>query len=104
MAQNSIRCRKGCGSNWAMGYNQLGAHVMGDDVPNLNAGFGKFLVDRDSTMLEVCIEAVRTKVEACDSFSGFLCLSSLAGGTGSGWGTRLCVELRDTYPTAYRYD
>ena len=75
---------------------------MGDDIPKLNAGFGKFIVDADSTMLQVSIEAIRTKVEACDSFYGFLCFNSLAGGTGSGWGSRLCMELSDVYPTAYR--
>lgn len=85
-----------------MGYHGLAKHVIGDDLPRLNAGFGKFLVDLDSSMLEVCIEAIRTKVEKCDSFSGFLCLNSLAGGTGSGWGSRLCEELSDLYPTAYR--
>ena len=84
-----------------MGFN-LGSHVIGNDVPRMKAGFGKFLVDADSTVLEVCVEAIRTKVETCDSFSGFLCMNSLAGGTGSGLGARLCQELSDLYPTAYR--
>ena len=102
VSANSIKCRKGCGSNWAMGYHGLAKHKIGDDLPSLNAGFGKFCVDRDSSMLEVCIEAIRIKVEKCDSFSGFVCLNSLGGGTGSGWGTRMCQELSDLYPTAFR--
>ena len=34
-------------------------------------------------------------------FDGFLCLMSLAGGTGSGLGTYVTEMLRDIYPKAF---
>ena len=85
-----------------MGYHGLRNHVIGGDLPQIQAGFGRFLIDTDWSMLDVCTEAVRVKIEGCDSFSGFIGFNSLAGGTGSGWGARLCEELHDLYPTAYR--
>nr|CAB3267371.1 tubulin delta chain [Phallusia mammillata] len=100
--ENSIQSRTGCGSNWALGHNKLpGAKIMGD-VPNLKTGFGQVYLDPDSTMLQTCLDSIRLKIEKSETFSGFLGFQSLAGGTGSGFGSRLCEELRDIYPTAYR--
>ncbi|CAK8671999.1 unnamed protein product [Clavelina lepadiformis] len=99
---NSIRCRKGCGANWSVGYHGLAQHTFGKDLPKIKAGYGQYLVDFDSSMLDVCMEAIRVKIESCDSFSGFIGFHGLGGGTGSGWGSRLCSELCDLYPTAYR--
>ncbi|KAI9221874.1 Tubulin/FtsZ family, GTPase domain-containing protein [Blastocladiella britannica] len=59
----------GCGNNWSTGYFAL------DPEPALNAA--------------------RRRIEAVDSFSGFLISYATAGGTGSGLGSRLTAELRD---------
>ena len=42
-------------------------------------------------------EIIRREVEQCDSLDGFVVLSSLAGGTGSGVGTFVTETLRDDY-------
>ncbi|GAB5373325.1 hypothetical protein AAMO2058_001741400 [Amorphochlora amoebiformis] len=44
------------------------------------------------------LETTRKQVERCESFSGFLMLSSLAGGTGSGLGAYTSELMRDVYP------
>ncbi|KAH7831792.1 tubulin delta [Monocercomonoides exilis] len=67
----------GAGNNWAFGYQRL-----------------------SKTMHEVVLEMARKEVERCSNFEGFLMLHSLAGGTGSGVGTRLTEILRDEYPSS----
>lgn len=46
------------------------------------------------------MDLCRRQVEQCDSFSGFLVLMSLAGGTGSGLGTHVTHALHDCFPEA----
>ena len=94
----------GCGSNWAFGKNKLGKTAIGKNIPTFEgSGYtNRPVVDKDSEYLDVCLEMIRLKLEGCDSFSGFCAVHSLAGGTGSGFGSRLALELYDLYPTAYR--
>ncbi len=101
---NSLYGKTGCGSNWAFGRNKLAKTIIGDNLPPFDGtGYASRPdVDKDSSYLEVCSEMIRLKVESCDSFSGFCVTHSLAGGTGSGFGSRLAVELHDLYPTNYR--
>ncbi|EDV22441.1 uncharacterized protein TRIADDRAFT_28772 [Trichoplax adhaerens] len=73
-----IRKKRGSGNNWALGY----------------------CMDGDQVLLEEIMDSVQRQVEYCDRFSGFLLLMSLAGGTGSGLGTRCTEELRDRYPNS----
>ncbi|XP_041375008.1 tubulin delta chain-like isoform X2 [Gigantopelta aegis] len=80
--KNVLAGKRGRGSNWAMGY--YGLQSKGDD-----------------TLVENTIDAVRHVVERCDSFTGTVVMHSLAGGTGSGLGSRLCECLRDEYPMNY---
>ena len=69
--------RSGSGNNWSFGYK---VHA-----PRCKAAVQ---------------EIVRKETEKCDYFSGFLVLSSLAGGTGSGLGSYVTEMLRDLYPRA----
>uniref|UniRef100_UPI00358F89DB tubulin delta chain n=1 Tax=Myxine glutinosa TaxID=7769 RepID=UPI00358F89DB len=69
--------QRGSGNNWAYGYGVAGTQ-WGKDV----------------------MAIVRMQVEQCDRLAGFLPMLSLAGGTGSGLGSRLTQLLRDEYPKA----
>lgn len=64
----------GAGNNWAHGYY----------VAN-------------KARLEVS-EIIQREVEACDSIEAFNLLHSVAGGTGSGFGSLIVQELRDQFP------
>ena len=69
--------RSGSGNNWSYGYK---VHA-----PKCK---------------EAVLEIARKETEKCDHFGGFLILSSLAGGTGSGLGSFVTEMLRDTFPRA----
>ena len=71
--KNAFVQQSGSGNNWAAGYCQARA---GDAV----------------------LELVRQEVERSDTgVASFFMLQSLAGGTGSGLGARICELLQDTY-------
>ncbi|XP_070185958.1 tubulin delta chain-like isoform X2 [Littorina saxatilis] len=55
----------------------------------------------DDHLLENSLESIRKEVERCDMYSGIVLTHSLSGGTGSGFGSRLCEALRDEYPMNY---
>lgn len=64
----------GAGNNWAHGYyvaNKCKADVL---------------------------DIVQREVEACDSLETFMLMHSVAGGTGSGFGSLMLENLRDNYP------
>ena len=44
---------------------------------------------------------LRAEVDMCEGFAGFLVLMSVAGGTGSGLGTRITETLREHFPHAF---
>lgn len=64
----------GAGNNWAHGY--CVGKSMEDDV----------------------LEMVRREAEGCDSLETFFLLHSIAGGTGSGFGSLLLERVRDEFP------
>ncbi len=66
--------KRGSGNNWANGYCCHGPSVCED-----------------------ILEMVQRQAERCDSLSGFLVLMSVAGGTGSGVGTKVSEEIKDLY-------
>ena len=66
---------RGSGNNWANGYLNYGPHAS-----------------------EKVSELVQKKLERCDRVGGILTLMSVAGGTGSGVGTRVTEQLRDMNP------
>ena len=73
---------KGCGNNWAVGY------------------YGNKDSHEDS-LLGRTMDAIRKETERCSTFSGFILIHSLAGGTGSGLGSLLHQMLREAYPMNY---
>jgi tubulin delta len=50
--------------------------------------------------VEAVINQVRSEMEQCDYFGGFLLLQSLAGGTGAGLGSRVAEEMNESFPSA----
>ena len=55
----------------------------------------------DKALYERAMEALRKEVERSDFFLGMVMVHSLAGGTGSGLGSRLIEEYRDEYCKSY---
>jgi tubulin gamma len=64
----------GAGNNWANGYSQ------------------------GEKNLEAVAEMVDREADGSDSLEGFVLCHSIAGGTGSGMGSRILEELNDKYP------
>ncbi|XP_033114487.1 tubulin delta chain-like [Anneissia japonica] len=82
LREDNVVCgRKGRGANWAFGY-----HGLRND---------------EEKLLDSCLDAFRKEVERCDCYNGTVMMHSLCGGTGSGFGSRLCEAIRDDYPMAY---
>ncbi|XP_062503682.1 tubulin delta chain-like [Corticium candelabrum] len=69
--------RSGSGNNWAQGY------------------VGYSTTDKDSLH-----DILQRQVEKCDMLDGFLMISGLAGGTGSGLGVAISEQVRDEYQHA----
>ena len=62
-------------NNWGVGHYSLGPQAC-DEV----------------------MECIRREIETCESMQGFQFIHSMAGGTGSGFGTLLLSRVRDWYP------
>ncbi|KAI8914454.1 Tubulin/FtsZ family, GTPase domain-containing protein [Gorgonomyces haynaldii] len=52
----------------------------------------------DTRPIQESMDAYQSLVESLDNYPGMLLIHSLAGGTGSGLGSRLVQEIRDQYP------
>ena len=46
-------------------------------------------------------DLIRKEIEKVDNYLGSVLLFSLAGGTGSGMGSRFLEMMRDEYPSTY---
>lgn len=81
----------GRGGNFALGYaGGVAALPVGATAPTLRP-----------ELVELALEATRREVERChEAHLGTVMLHSLGGGTGSGLGTRLLEEFRDTFPSS----
>ncbi|KAI8911374.1 Tubulin/FtsZ family, GTPase domain-containing protein [Powellomyces hirtus] len=55
----------------------------------------------DISHLDNILSTFRKETEASDKYDGCMLLHSVAGGTGSGLGSRMAEELRDAYPKNY---
>jgi tubulin delta len=55
----------------------------------------------DSANLEQVLDSYRKVVERRSTYDGMMILHSLAGGTGSGLGSRLVQEIRDNYSKGF---
>lgn len=67
--------QEGSGNNWAYGFNVHGSR----SAPEI-------------------LTKIRKSVERIDYLDGMLFLQSLAGGTGSGVGSRILTQIREIYP------
>ncbi|XP_014670376.1 PREDICTED: tubulin delta chain-like [Priapulus caudatus] len=67
----------GSGNNWARGFAAHGPRAS-----------------------DAVLDMLRHESEKCDRADGFLFATSLAGGTGSGVGARLCARVREEHPRA----
>jgi Tubulin len=76
-----VKSNNGRGNNWALGYS---------DKP-----------EKDSSLSGSVLELLRKEVEECDYYKGCVLLHSLAGGTGSGLGSKLIENIRDLYPVCF---
>ena len=87
--QNMIFSENGRGNNWALGFSKTykESHISAK-------------VD-EITLHEGAMEALRKEAEQADYFLGTVMTHSLAGGTGSGLGSRLLHEYRDYFGKAY---
>eukprot|EP00106_Octopus_bimaculoides_P001049 XP_014768491.1 PREDICTED: tubulin delta chain-like [Octopus bimaculoides] len=77
-ANQQVCHQRGSGNNWANGFLSCGPKAK-----------------------ETVMNMIRKEAEKCDCLGGFLCLMSVAGGTGSGVGAYLTRCLRDVYPNAF---
>lgn len=74
----------GRGNNWALGYN---------------GREGK--EGREGSITFRALESLRREAERCDVFDSVVLTHSIAGGTGSGLGSRILEEISHAYPTQY---
>lgn len=77
--ENCFTSKSGRGNNWAMGFA---------DKPSKWRG-----------LHEDVMTAVRREAERCDQFGGLVIFNSLAGGTGSGLGSRIMTAYREDFPS-----
>jgi hypothetical protein len=91
LKQNVVYTQNGRGNNWALGYSKDYLEVQSKTT----YGFGD---DRDQmTLHERVMEMVRKRAEQADYFRGAMLFHSLAGGTGSGLGSRLIESYRENF-------
>ena len=72
---NFVFGQTGAGNNWAKGHYNEGAEL-------IDSG----------------LNVIRKEAEGCDCLQGFQITHSIGGGTGSGMGTRLLINIREEYP------
>lgn len=78
-----IYTQNGRGNNWALGYSDT----------------YKEKADDENLMFDSALELLRKRSERMSYFRGTLLFHSLAGGTGSGLGSRLVESYRDYFGT-----
>eukprot|EP01017_Pseudomicrothorax_dubius_P007380 TRINITY_DN12294_c0_g1_i3.p1 TRINITY_DN12294_c0_g1~~TRINITY_DN12294_c0_g1_i3.p1 ORF type:complete len:463 (-),score=72.63 TRINITY_DN12294_c0_g1_i3:94-1482(-) len=91
--------QNGRGNNWALGYHDLKSseHRLAS-IPEV-AELQNF--KENTSLIERSLETIRREIESMDTFMATLMTHSLAGGTGSGFGSRLLEELRDEYAKVF---
>lgn len=77
----TVKSNSGRSNNWATGYA---------DKP-----------EKNSSLSSQTMELLRREVEQCDYFKNCVLIHSLAGGTGSGLGSKLLQLIRDEYPICF---
>uniref|UniRef100_A0A4W5RVY1 Tubulin/FtsZ GTPase domain-containing protein n=1 Tax=Hucho hucho TaxID=62062 RepID=A0A4W5RVY1_9TELE len=79
---NIVLAQGGRGSNWAYGYNE-------------------HWTEESNSLLQQTMKDVCREVERIDYYGGGVLLHSLSGGTGSGFSSKLCEEICDTFPAGH---
>lgn len=64
----------------------------------------EIIMRENSVLLEQASSLIQKEIEKIDYYTGTMFISSLAGGTGSGFGSRLIEELRDDYTVNMLYN
>lgn len=82
----------GCGNNWSCGYSL--AHSTGSSSSSSGAWPAN---SSDSSRCDQVLDGIRREAERQAGVPDFLLLASLAGGTGSGFGSALIESLADEY-------
>ena len=75
-------------------------YLMFSDFPGCGGCFAKGLSSAES-LLDRIMEKVRVEIERTDCCLGFMLVHSLCGGTGSGFGSRITMELKSEYPEMF---
>ncbi|CAI2370031.1 unnamed protein product [Moneuplotes crassus] len=75
--ENIFSTEEGRGNNWAFGYTYV-----------------------EDSFDEKILDCIRHEAENCDFYEGMLMIHSIAGGTGSGLGSRLMEKFKDQYGKA----
>eukprot|EP00873_Tetraselmis_striata_P004545 jgi/Tetstr1/424809/TSEL_015312.t1 len=82
----------GCANNWAHGYFVQ---------QPLRERPQSCLAEKEASLLTSALAAIRNEVQQCATLVEFLLIHSIAGGSGSGLGSRILEELRREYPGSY---
>jgi hypothetical protein len=90
--------QSGRGNNWAAGFHGPTVAEAGPGHSGLRARGSSAAGGGGGAICEAALEALRWQWERSDACAGVLLAHSLGGGTGSGLGSRLLVELRDRHP------
>jgi len=109
MDSNLLYEQYGRGNNWALGYygpNGSECDSYREDKKKVFSSFTSAQTRKHSqtypeTLTHRAMDALRKEAEKCDLFGGCVFMHSVAGGTGSGLGSRLLQHIRDTYAKQY---
>lgn len=86
------RCDEASGRLWC--YSEAGIKA----YPAIGDNFGAGYNDLTEESLSIIMDVVRQQAECSPRLEGLLALLSLAGGTGTGLGSRVVKALKDAYP------
>jgi hypothetical protein len=103
-----VRDTDGRGNNWAMGFSSNTTPSISSSTNTRTAAapaFSAYNLEQSQSstnnLLETAATSLRTQLEATDRLSTIFLTHSLAGGTGSGFGSALLQHIRDEYPKIF---
>ncbi|EGR34461.1 hypothetical protein IMG5_010880 [Ichthyophthirius multifiliis] len=117
-SKNVLYLQNGRGNNWCLGYmdeQKLIQRQQQQKKDEIEVKFNKFsenkiqyknvqkinvnnnILKENTQMIENSTEIIRKEIERTDYFIGINMISSIGGGTGSGFGSRLLQEMREIF-------
>ncbi|EFJ50878.1 Eta tubulin [Volvox carteri f. nagariensis] len=93
--------QSGRGNNWAFGYNQLNVGSQTSGYSTATAAARPVSQPLEFRILDQLYDGIRREAEEADGCPNFLLIHSLAGGSGSGMGSRVLEHLRAQFPLSY---